>query len=264
MLNSLKMKKKFNIIMMFILFIFVLLIGTKSFAAPNDVIIPKIDMTLGAANEPVEVTNSLKVLFFLTIIALAPSILIMMTSFTRVIVILHFIRSALGTQQSPPNQVLIGLALFITLFIMSPVIAQINEQAIKPYNQGSISQKVAIEKGMKPLKEFMINQTYEKDLQLFIGMSNIETVENVEELPATVIIPSFIISELKKGFMIGFIIYIPFLAIDMIVASTLMAMGMMMLPPTSIAIPFKILLFVMVDGWNLIIGQVVKSFRWGG
>jgi len=227
----------------------------------NNTIIPEVNMTFGAADSPVEVTNSMKILFLLTIISLAPSILIMMTSFTRILIVLHFLRSALGTQQTPPNQIIIGLALFLTLFIMNPVLADINENAIKPFNEGKITQEKAIDVGMKPLKNFMLKQTYEKDLALFMNISGTAKVESAELLPATVIIPAFIISELKKGFMIGFIIYIPFLVIDMIVSSTLMAMGMMMLPPVMISLPFKLLLFVMVDGWNLIVGQIVQSFR---
>ena len=236
--------------------------GLNSYSAyATDTVIPEVDVTFGAADSPTDVTNSMKILFLLTIISLAPSILIMMTSFTRIVIVLHFLRSALGTQQTPPNQIIIGLALFLTLFIMSPVLNDINENAIKPYNAGTITQAQAIDEGMKPLKSFMLKQTYEKDLNLFINISKTAKVESPDKLPATVIIPAFIISELKKGFMMGFIIYIPFLVIDMIVSSTLMAMGMMMLPPVMISLPFKLLLFVMVDGWNLLVGQIVQSFR---
>lgn len=213
-----------------------------------------------------ELSGSVQILLVLTIISLAPSILIMLTSFTRIIIVLHFTRAALNTQTAPPNQVLIGLALFLTVFIMSPVFHQINEDAIQPYNKGEISQEVAIEKGMEPLREFMYGQTKRKDVQLFMDISGeIDKVENPnafteDDIPTYVLVPSFIISELRTAFIIGFLIYIPFIVIDMVVASVLMSMGMMMLPPTTISMPFKILLFVLADGWSLVIGNLVKTF----
>ena len=173
---------------------------------------------------------------------------------------LHFVRSALGTQSTPPNQVLIGLALFLTFFIMSPVFTEINTNAIEPLSAGIISEEEAFEKGVAPLRTFMLEQTDTKDIRLFLDIAGIDKVETIEEIPLTVIIPAFIISELTKAFIIGFLIYIPFIVIDMVVSSTLMSMGMMMLPPTMISMPFKILLFVLADGWNLIIGEVVKTF----
>ena len=188
------------------------------------------------------------------------SILIMVSSFTRIIIVLHFVRSALGTQSTPPNQILIGLALFLTFFIMSPVITKVNADAIEPLSRGEISQEAAFDAGIKPIRTFMLEQTDVKDLRLFMDIAGITTVETVDEIPITVVIPSFIISELRKAFIIGFLIYIPFIVIDMVVASTLMSMGMMMLPPTMISLPFKILLFVIADGWSLIIGEVVKTF----
>lgn len=205
-------------------------------------------------------SSTLQILMVLTVISLAPSILIMMTSFTRIIVVLHFVRSALGTQTTPPNQVMVGLALFLTFFIMSPVVTQINKDAVVPYSQGKITQEEAFEKGAKPLRTFMLKQTEIKDLKLFLNIAKIKKITKEDDIPITVIIPSFIISELKKAFIIGFLIYIPFIIIDMVVASTLMSMGMMMLPPTMISMPFKILLFIMADGWNLIIGELVKTF----
>ena len=207
-------------------------------------------------------SSTLQILLILTVISIAPSILIMVTSFTRIIIILHFTRSALGTQTTPPNQVLIGLALFLTFFIMSPVITQVNTTAVIPYQSGEITQDEAIEKGLLPIRNFMYKQTNRKDLKLFINIAGIssEDIDKAEDIPTTVLIPSFIISELRIAFIIGFLIYIPFIIIDMVVASTLMSMGMMMLPPTTISMPFKILLFVLVDGWNLIIGEVVKTF----
>lgn len=211
-------------------------------------------------NEKGDFSGNLKILLVLTVIALAPSILIMLTSFTRIIIVLHFVRNAIGTQTTPPNQVLIGLALFLTLFIMNPIFTEINETAIKPFDTGEISQEQAMEKGMIPLREFMYSQTQTKDLELFCNIANIEDVENVDDIPITVIIPSFILSELRTAFIIGFLIFIPFIVIDMVVASVLMSMGMMMLPPTTISLPFKILLFVLADGWDLVIGSLVKTF----
>lgn len=205
-------------------------------------------------------SSTLEILLVLTIITLAPSILIMVTSFTRILIVLHFVRSALGTQTTPPNQILIGLALFLTIFIMSPVFTQINNDAIKPLSAGEITQEEAFDAGTAPIRTFMLEQTEIKDLRLFLDIANISEVETVDDIPLTVIIPSFIISELRTAFIIGFLIYIPFIVIDMVVASTLMSMGMMMLPPTMISMPFKILLFIMADGWSLIIGEVVKTF----
>ena len=208
-------------------------------------------------NNSGKLSSNLKILLVLTVIALAPSILIMLTSFTRIIVVLHFVRQALGTQTSPPNQVLVGLALFLTIFIMQPVFTNINDTALKPFDAGEITQEQAIEIGQKPLREFMYSQTQTKDLNLFM---EIEEVEDYDDIPITVLIPSFVISELRTAFIIGFLIYIPFIIIDMVVASTLMSMGMMMLPPTTISMPFKILLFILADGWDLVIGNLVKTF----
>ncbi len=204
---------------------------------------------------------TLQILLMMTILSIAPSILLMMTSFTRIIIVLHFTRSALGTQTTPPNQVLIGLALFLTFFIMSPVFSQVNENAIKPLSEGTISQEQAIDAGLKPIREFMFAQTNAKDIKLFNEIAGIsDEVYTPDDIPTTILIPSFMISELRDAFTMGFLIYLPFIIIDMVVASTLMSMGMMMLPPTTISMPFKILLFVMADGWNLIIGEVVKTF----
>lgn len=203
---------------------------------------------------------NIKILLFLTIITLAPSILIMLTSFTRIIIVLHFTRNALNTQTAPPNQVLVGLSLFLTLFIMGPIFTQINETAIKPLDAGQITQEQALETGLKPLRQFMFEQTQTKDIQLFLDIAQINNIEEQEDIPISVLIPSFIISELRSAFIMGFLIYIPFIIIDMVVASTLMSMGMMMLPPTTISMPFKILLFILADGWNLIIGNLVKTF----
>lgn len=207
-------------------------------------------------------SSTLQILLILTVIALAPSILIMLTSFTRIIIVLHFIRTALGTQTTPPNQVLIGLALFLTVFIMSPVFSKVNTEALQPLSNGEISTEEAFDRGLAPIREFMFNQMEgsEKDLQLFLNIAGIEEVNGRDDVPTEVLIPAFIISELRIAFIIGFLIYIPFLIIDMVVSSTLMSMGMMMLPPTTISMPFKILLFIVADGWDLIIGQLVKTF----
>ena len=210
-------------------------------------------------NEEGTLSGSIRILLVLTIISLAPSILIMLTSFTRILIVLHFLRAAIGTQTSPPNQILIGLALFLTFFIMQPVFSQINETAIKPFDAGEITQEEAIEIGSQPLREFMNGQVQTKDIDLFIEISG-ETYDSYEEVPFSILIPSFIISELRTAFIIGFLIYIPFIVIDMVVSSVLMSMGMMMLPPTTISLPFKILLFILADGWNLVIGSLVKTF----
>ncbi|MSS62999.1 flagellar type III secretion system pore protein FliP [Velocimicrobium porci] len=205
---------------------------------------------------------SLQILLMLTVLSIAPSILIMVTSFTRIVIVLHFVRTALGLQTTPPNQVLIGLSLFLTFFIMSPVFSQINTDAIQPLSKGEITQEEAMEAGIKPLRTFMFKQTNTKDLKLFLEIADIpsEDLKNEEDIPTTTLIPAFIISEMRKAFVIGFVIYLPFIVIDMVVSSTLMSMGMMMLPPTTISLPFKILLFVLADGWNLIIGELVKTF----
>lgn len=222
--------------------------------------LPGIDLNVQPTDDPVQVVNSIKILLMLTLLSLIPAILLMTTSFTRIIVVLSLLRSAVGTQQTPPNQVIIGLALFLTVFIMAPVASQINEQAVAPYLAGQITQEQALDRGFAPLRSFMVKQTREKDLALFINLADKEKPKNQEELSADVLIPAFVISELKTAFQIGFMIYVPFLVIDMVVASTLMSMGMFMLPPVMISLPFKILLFVMVDGWYLVVKTLVESF----
>lgn len=251
----------FLILVMLLVFSF----GVSSFAETNFVL-PKVGISIDPGQKSNEVAGTLQVILILTVLSLAPAILIMMTSFTRIIIILSFLRNALGTQQMPPNQVLIGFALFLTFFIMTPIGTQINAQALQPYARNEITQEVAFNKAMSPLREFMLNQTRDKDLALFIKLSKMpnppQTREQIKQsAPNTVIIPAFIISELKTAFQIGFIIFIPFLVIDMIVSSTLMSMGMMMLPPVMISLPFKLLLFIMVDGWNLITQSIVSTFK---
>lgn len=210
-------------------------------------------------NEEGNLSGSIRILLVLTILALLPSILIMLTSFTRIIIVLHFLRTAIGTQTAPPNQILIGLALFLTLFIMQPVFSEINEKAIQPFDANEITQEEAIEIGGQPIREFMNGQVQTKDIDLFIQISG-QTFKSYEEVPFSILIPSFVLSELRTAFIIGFCIYIPFIVIDMVVASVLMSMGMMMLPPTTISMPFKVLLFILADGWNLVIGNLVKTF----
>lgn len=210
-------------------------------------------------NEEGGISAPIRMLIVLTVLSLAPSILIMLTSYTRIVIVLHFVRTALGTQSSPPNQVLAGLALFLTAFIMAPVFSQVNEQALKPLDKGEITLEVALERAEGPFREFMYPQTQEKDVNMFCEVADV-TYETNEDIPLTVLIPSFIISELRRAFIIGFIIYIPFIVIDMVVSSVLMSMGMMMLPPTTISMPFKILLFVLADGWNLVIVYLVQTF----
>lgn len=208
-----------------------------------------------------QLSGALRILLTLTLIALAPTLIIMLTSFTRIIIVLHFARAALNTQTAPPNQVLIGLALFLTFFIMQPTLTRVYDDAIIPFEAGEIDQTEALEIGMQPFREFMYGQTETKDVRLFMEISKSEWQQgDLDSIPMRVLVPSFIISELRKAFIIGFYIYIPFIVIDMVVASTLMSMGMMMLPPTTISMPFKILLFVLADGWNLIIGSLVKTF----
>lgn len=239
------------------LIILAVLISVPIEAAP----LPAVDLQITPTDSPQEVVDSLQLLIIITVLALAPAILIMMTSFTRIIVVLSFVRSALATQQTPPNQVLIGLALFLTFFTMAPVYQDIKTRAIDPYLAGEISQEIALDNSAAPIKEFMLKHTREKDLALFVKMSDMERPEDAEELPMRVLIPSFMISELKTAFQMGFLIFIPFLVIDMVVASTLMSMGMFMVPPIIISLPFKILLFVVTDGWFLVVKSLLESYR---
>ena len=252
---------KWFIICLSIILIAVLMVPGPVAHCQPQIPVPRIGVSVDAAETPEDVAFSLQVLFLLTVLSLAPAILIMLTSFTRVIVILSFIRSAMGTQQMPPNQVLIGLALFLTFFIMMPVGNQINEEAIQPYLAQEITQEQAIENAKVPLREFMLKHTRNKDLALFVSMSGNNPSETIDEIPTRVIVPAFIISELKTAFQIGFLLYVPFIIIDMVVASTLMSMGMMMLPPVMISLPFKILLFIMVDGWNLVVRTIISGFK---
>jgi flagellar biosynthesis protein FliP len=224
------------------------------------VTLPSVNLGLKSTNNPQEIVSAIKIILMLTVLTLAPAILILMTAFTRIIIVLSFVRQALGTQNMPPNQMLVGLALFLTMFIMSPFFTKINTEAVQPFLNNQISQEMAIEKSMAPLRVFMFNQTRAQDLELFIRLSKSPVPKVRADVPSSVLVPAFILSELKTAFQIGFIVYLPFLVIDMVAASVLMAMGMMMLPPVVISLPFKIMIFVLVDGWTLLVGSLVKSF----
>lgn len=223
--------------------------------------LPKISLQVEEVQNGGDAAVSLQIIFLLTILSLAPSILIMMTSFTRIVVVLSFLRTAIGTQQMPPNQLIIGLALFLTFFVMAPVWERVNNDAIQPLIEDEISYKVALDRGMAPMREFMLKQTRQKDMALFVRMAKISQPRTRQDIPNSVLIPSFIISELRTAFQIGFLLFIPFLVIDLVVSSILLSMGMMMLPPIMVSMPFKILLFVLVDGWNLIVQSLVASFK---
>lgn len=233
------------------------LMTDTAFAAP----VPNVNISVGASDNPEDVAVTLQLIGMLTVLTLAPSILIMTTSFVRIVVVIGFLRNALSTQNVPPNQVVLGLSLFLTFYIMSPYWSDINENALQPYLAGTITQEEAIDGTLGPMREFMFKQTREADLALFVNLSDAPRPETQEDVSTYALIPAFVISELKTGFQLGFMIYIPFIVIDMIVASTLMSMGMMMLPPVMISLPFKILLFVMVDGWRLLIQSLVTSFK---
>lgn len=223
--------------------------------------IPSVHLNVGeSGDEPGKVAVVLQLLFLLTVLSLAPAILIMLTSFTRIIVVLSLLRHALGTQQMPANQIIIGLALFLTVFIMTPVWNTVNSQALQPYLQEEISAERAFDLAAQPIKKFMLQQTREKDIALFVKIARGERPRTPDEIKLPVLIPAFVVSELKTAFQIGFMIYLPFLILDMVIASVLLSMGMMMLPPIMISLPFKLLLFVLVDGWNLIVGSLVQSF----
>lgn len=234
-------------------------VGLASVAVAQ--VIPKITIGIDQATKPGDVAITLQILFLMTILSLAPALLIMTTSFTRIIVVFHFLRQALGTQQTPPNQLLVGLALFLTFFVMSPVWEKVNDDALQPYLSEQIPVKVAFERAVSPIRDFMLRQTRQKDLGLFYGIAKLPKPTNPTEVPMKIIVPAFVTSELRVAFQIGFTLYIPLLIIDMVVASILMSMGMLMLPPVMVSFPFKIMLFVLVDGWYLIIGSVVSSFR---
>ena len=251
-----------KIVVLYAVFVLVLIgMGTRVYAV--NVPIPQFDMdfNITTTDDPATLAPTLQLFFLISIITLAPTLILMFTSFTRIIVVLHFLRSAMGTQQMPPNQVLIGLALFLTFFVMGPVITEINENALIPYTGGQITQQEALDRGWEPLQRFMLDQVSVTDVQLFASLAGVEMFETPQDVPARILIPAFILGELTRGFIIGFILYLPFVVIDMIVASILMSMGMMMLPPAMISLPFKILLFILAGGWAQILEYVLLTFR---
>ena len=219
-----------------------------------------LNVGVGSSSKPGDVATTIQIFLMLTILSMAPGLLIMTTSFTRLVVVLSFLRTAMGTQQAPSNQIILALSMFLTFFIMSPVWQQISKEAYQPWKAQQITQELAIDRAVKPVRKFMLSQTREKDLALFVSLSKLPRPKNADDIPTLTIIPAFMISELRTAFQIGFLIYIPFIVVDMVVASVLMSMGMMMLPPVMISLPFKILLFVLVDGWGLVISSLVKSF----
>jgi flagellar biosynthetic protein FliP len=243
--------------------VIVLCLLVAGVAASQDKAIPmpKISVEVGKATNPDDVAVTLQILFLMTVLSLAPAILIMTTAFTRIVVVLHFLRQALGTQQVPPSQVLIGLAMFLTFFVMAPTWNRVNQDAIQPYMKNTISLQQAYDRGIVPVREFMLRQTREEDLALFVKLANVDKPETRADVPIHALIPAFAISELRIGFEIGFLLFIPFLVIDMVISSILLSMGMMMLPPVLISLPFKILLFILVDGWHLVIRSLLESFR---
>ncbi len=238
----------------------ILIAPNSSWGAESDIATPFFTIGLDNAKQSMAPTVTLQIFLLMTVLSLSPAILIMVTSFTRIVIVLSLLRRALGTMQMPPNQVLIGLALFLTFFIMTPVWQQIDQSALQPYLNNKISNQKALQNATVPLRDFMFKQTREKDLGLFVNISKLDKPKNVADIPISVLIPSFIISEVKTAFQIGLLLYVPFLIIDMVVASVLLSMGMMMLPPIMVSLPFKLMLFVLADGWYLLVGSLVKGF----
>ena len=253
------MKKKLILLLMFacVMFISENLIAQPSTSIP----FPKIDLEVGTAKDGGDVSTTLQILLLMTVLSLAPSLVIMTTAYLRIIIVFHFLKNALGTQQMPPSQLLAGIALFVTFFIMAPTWNKVNDEALQPLMDNKIKVSEAYDKGIGPIREFMFKNVREDDLELFVGLSNVQRPKNRDDLPTYILIPAFVLSELRTGFIIGFFMFIPFIMVDMIVSSILMSMGMMMMPPMMISLPFKILLFILVDGWNLIIGSLVRSFQ---
>ena len=254
-------KKRRQLIVLFFSMAVCLILVENAMAA--DFILPSFRFGIEKGGDPGDVSVLRQIVFLLTVLTLAPAILILTTSFTRIAVVFSFLRQAVGTQQTPSNQIIAGLALFLTFFIMMPIWQKINNNALQPYLHEEISQEIALKAAINPIRNFMFKQTREKDLGLFIKMAKINKPKSKDDIPTTVLIPAFVISELKTAFIIGFVLFVPFLIIDMVVASVLLSMGMMMLPPIMVSLPFKLMLFVLVDGWNIIIGSLVKSFVGG-
>jgi len=251
------MKKNITII-----FLFALLLCPAVLHAQQATTIPfpKVGINFGTSSNPGDVSVTLQILFLLTVLSLAPSLMIMTTSYLRIIIVFNFLKTALGTPQMPPSQLIAGVSLFLTFFVMAPTWNKVNVEALKPFMDGKISAEQAYNTGIEPIRDFMFRNVRNEDLELFIGLAHLQRPNDRKDLPTYVVIPAFVISELRAGFIIGFFLFIPFIMVDMIISSILMSMGMMMLPPTLISLPFKILLFILVDGWHLIIGSVVRSF----
>ena len=276
-INKKKLKKIINSLMIIGMFVLLFSVSRPAFAVASgvdkttqdeisgqpDIDDNTLDINISSNAGSMKLESTLQILIMLTILSLAPSILIMVTSFTRIVIVLHFTRTALGTQTIPPNQIIVGLSLFLTLFVMSPTFNEVYQSAVVPLSNNEISMQEAYETGIKPLRTFMLKQTSNKDLDTFLKIKGFEagSIASEDDIPTEILIPAFIISELRIAFIIGFLIYLPFIVIDMVVSSTLMSMGMMMLPPTTISMPFKILLFVMADGWSLIIGNLMTTFK---
>lgn len=237
-----------------------LLAGWFEPAQAQSVGIPSINIGLGSANKPQEVSQGLQILLLLTVLTLAPAILIMTTAFTRIVIVMSLVRQAIGTPQLPPSQIIVGLSLILTFFVMQPTFDQINTQALQPYLSEQINQEQAMDRAMKPLRTFMFKQVHQSDLELFVGLSKLKRPRNAGDVPTHVLLPAFLISELKTAFQLGFVVFLPFIVIDVVVSSILVSMGMLFLPPATISLPFKIVLFVLVDGWQLITKSLVAGF----
>ena len=246
---------------MLLILLLAVLAGNDALAQQTAIPLPKLSIEVGKATKPEDVSVTLQILLLMTILSLAPAILILTTAFTRIIVVFFFVKQALGTPQMPPAQVMVGLAMFLTFFIMAPVWNKVNTNAVQPYLDKKLSLTEAYDRGVDPLREFMFKQTREEDLALFVKMANLQKPNSRNDVPTYVLVPAFAISELRTGFQIGFIIFIPFLIIDVVVSSILMSMGMMMLPPAMISMPFKILLFILVDGWHLVVSSLMTSYQ---
>lgn len=255
-IQTAKIRKQL-IMILFVMLVSFLLTGC---ATDSQWAAPGVTLTIEPSGQPKQVSSGVQLILLITILSLAPSLLIMTTSFTRIVIVLSLLRNAIGTPQIPPNQVLVGLALILTFFVMTPVYTDMNQKAIKPYLANEIDQPTAFNKAIQPLREFMFRQTRDKDLELFLELNHQDRPKTLEDIPTVVLLPAFVVSELRTAFVMGFAIYIPFLIIDLVISSILLSMGMMMLPPSLISLPFKILLFIMVDGWYLIIRSLSLSF----
>ena len=252
--------KKYIPAIVLVVLLFVLADQTFAQQSSTKIPLPSIGLDIKSSDKPEDISVTLQILLLMTVLSLAPSIMIMTTAYLRIIIVFHFLKNALGTQQMPPGQLLAGIALFLTFFIMAPTWNKVNDDAIKPLMDGKITVDQAYDKGIEPIRAFMFKHVRDEDLELFVGMSNIERPKNRADLPTYILVPAFALSELRAGFIMGFFLFIPFVMVDMIVSSILLSMGMMMIPPMMISLPFKILLFILVDGWNLIVGSVVRSF----